>query len=660
MDNINDIQEILPELLDNPDKYAKSIPIDTLVDILKKLSYYYYQTGNELVPDAIYDLLFDILSNRDPTNLYLQQIGSIPVKDKVKLPYPMASLNKVKPTSDTLDTWKSKYSGPYVISDKLDGVSALLYKMNNKNIKLYTRGDALSGQDISYLIPHIISLKVDLTKIPDKTAIRGELIISKNNFKKISQEYKNARNTVAGLVNSKNYSVEIAKLTNFIAYSIIHPNYKQDKQMDKLKEWNFPHVTYKVEQDITVENLSKYLLERREKSTYDIDGLVVVDSSQIYTVTTSNPNYAFAFKMILTDQIATATVLQVEWNVSKDGYLKPTVKIYPVNLVGVVIKNVTAFNARYVVDNKLGPGAIIKIIRSGDVIPHILEVLKPAQTPQMPPDYIKYKWNKTNIDLIVEDVGDSSVGNVIAIKQITNFFNQLGVKYISEGIVTKLVENKYKTIFDILDGDLNKMSQIEGLGIKVLTKVFDNLKNALQTTNMETLMSASNIFGRGLGKRKLKVILEAYPNIMTNKWDTKTLKNKILELYGFDEITASQFVINFPKFKEFFTKFKNTKFIKDNNINLSKFEKPKEKNKEKKENKNQLFTNQKFVFTGFRDKELQKFIEDNGGTVNTSVSKNTTWVIYTDTSGAKYQTAITLGINTITLDEFREKYMKTK
>src|SRR3990172_7165135 len=191
---IGDISKNAKEILIDPYKFANNISIDELVETLKQLSYYYYQTDEPLIPDSTYDLLRDVLEERDPDNEYLKAVGAPIDKNKVELPYPMASLNKIKPTTDALTNWKMNYKGPYVLSDKLDGVSGLLYKKDNK-FKLYTRGDATTGQDITHLIPYLLKDKYKPGKIPNGTAIRGEIVMSKKNFDTIKDKYKNARNT---------------------------------------------------------------------------------------------------------------------------------------------------------------------------------------------------------------------------------------------------------------------------------------------------------------------------------------------------------------------------------------------------------------------------------------------------------------------------------
>jgi NAD-dependent DNA ligase len=642
---LDDLEKILPELLNNPVSYGKKTNIDELVNTLRILAYNYYNTNASLVPDEIFDILKDILKERDPSNKFLTEIGSPISKDKVELPYYMPSLDKIKPTTNAVDKWLKKYEGPYVISDKLDGVSGLLERDDNE-LKLFTRGDGSKGQDISYLIPYVLpNLKID--DLPDGSAIRGELIISKLNFKNIKDDYSNARNTVAGLVNSKKYSVKVAKLTDFIGYAVINPIYRQERQMKRIKKWNIPLVEYKVVDNVNNDMLSDYLIKRRKESNYEIDGIVVIDSNKAYKVKNKNPTYGFAFKAVLSDQVAEANVVDVIWTPSKHGYLKPKIMIEPLELAGVKITYATAHNAKFIKDHVLGPGSVIKLVRSGDVIPYIMEVIKPAASgePKMPK--IPYKWNKTGVDLIVKDI-HGVANDTIRIKQITDFFKVLGVKFISEGIITKLVENGYNTIMKIIQADANKLSEIDGIGNKLVTKIYNNMDESFKIVPLEKLMAASNIFGRGMGSRRIKLVIDAYPDILKKNWTTNTIKSKVKELDGFDNITATQFSNGFYKFVKFYKELE--KIVDISHLkNIKKISKDTDK-----------FKDEKIVFTGFRDKELEKFVEDNGGKVSTTVSSNTTLVVYVQQEGksesSKLKKAKELSIKLMTKDEFIKKY----
>ena len=335
-------KQTINKIIDDPYNFVNSLSVTKIVNILKYLSETYYNTNKSLVSDNVYDIIRDVLREKNPKHKFLQEVGAPISKNKVKLPYHMASLDKIKPDTKLLDLWTKHYKGNYVLSDKLDGVSGLLYKSNNK-LYLYTRGDGAFGQNISHLIQYVINIKVD---IPENTAIRGELIISKTNFNKIKDTMANARNAVAGLVNAKHYSVDIAKITDFVAYSIMYPRYKHDKQMELMKTYKLNVVDYSMVTELTNNMISDKLINRRQHGNYDIDGIVVSDSHKCYELGDSNPKHSFAFKQVLTDQIAEVVVLDVLWAVSKDGYIKPRIKIEPINLNGVTITYATAYNAK--------------------------------------------------------------------------------------------------------------------------------------------------------------------------------------------------------------------------------------------------------------------------------------------------------------------------
>ena len=170
--------------------------------------------------------------------------------------------------------------------------------------------------------------------------------------------------------------------------------------------------------------LGNLLVKRRKESNFEIDGIVVIDSSKPYKNSKKNPKYGFAYKTVLTDQIAEVKVLDVLWDISMDGYLKPRLLVETVRLVGVDINYVTAFNAKFVEDNKLAPGSIIKLVRSGDVIPHILEVIKESPTGKAKMPDIPYKWNKSKVDIIIKNK-KGKYGNDIKIKLFNHFFKTL-------------------------------------------------------------------------------------------------------------------------------------------------------------------------------------------------------------------------------------------
>jgi NAD-dependent DNA ligase (contains BRCT domain type II) len=641
--NSPNIKELIKLIQKDYKKYSNALNVSDLVKVLKKFSNVYYNTCKSLVDDYIYDYLRDLLAEKDPENEYLQEVGA-PVKgtkEKVKLPFEMGSLNKFKPDTSDVARWIKQYKGPYILSDKLDGVSVQFYKNFSGDVFLYSRGDLIHGQNISHLLKYYFNDNL-LNNIPNGTSIRGELIISKKNFEIISLYMKNARNASSGLVNSKTVDPKIANAVTFIAYAILNPRYTQLEQMKLLEKWKLNTVVYKEVNVLTNEILTEYLTERRKKSLFEMDGIVCIDNSTVYEHKGGFPKHAFAFKMLFDDQTAITTVIQVIWTPSKDRYLKPKIEVSPVNLSGTTITYATAHNAKFIVDNNIGPGAQIRIVRSGDVIPKILEVIKQAKTPQMP-DYL-YKWNKTKVDLILKTIDDNAGQQIVTIKIITNFFKRLGVKNFGEGIITKLVENGYNSLTKILKADIEKLSDIDGLGKKIVAKIYGEIDRAFEEMDFVTFMAASNKIGRGLGEKKIRAVLKLYPNLLCEKWEKKMMIDKLLEVRGFSDKLANLFVENFENFLEFYDEISK---IKD----ISRFKELQNSSDEQEK----LFSGKTIVFTGFRDNILQDKIIKNGGTVSTSISGKTWILICNDTadkSSSKFQKAVSAEIKIMTKHEF--------
>jgi DNA ligase (NAD+) len=631
-------------------KNTQNISKTDLVKVLKKLSDVYYNTGETLVDDNIYDKLHDILKERDPKNKFLSTVGApVGTKEKKKLPFPMGSLNKYKPDSDDVEKWAAKYEGDNVVSDKLDGASVEIHKNLKGKFMMYSRGDGEFGTDISHIIGYFFD-EDTIEKYPLDMCVRGEMIITKKDFKKILKIYpnlKNARNTVAGLVNQKNVKKEIAKKTKFITYAILNPRYEQSKQMKIMTKMGFDVVEHVIMKKINNKILEKYLLKRKEESNFDIDGIVVVNDSKVYKHKGGYPSHAFAFKVMFDDQKGISKVVDVLWSPSKDGYIKPRIQMEPLELVGVTVTYATAKNARFLVKHKLGPGAVIEVIRSGDVIPDIIRVLKPATSGEAKmPDY-PYKWNESKADILLKNPGGVE-NRIVVIKLLSWFFKTMEVKYLSDGILTKLVDEGYDTIAKILEADQDDLFEIDGLGETSITKIYKGIDKAFKKADLVTFMNASHKFGRGLGGRKLYEILDVYPNIINEKWKKEKMIDKILEVHGFSNKTATKFAENFDSFKKFYDEISK---IKD----ISRYKKVKKKVNTHK----QIFEKKIIVFTGFRDNLLKEFILKSGGKVSDSVSGNTTILVHSediDESNNKYKKAKSVGTKMMTKSEFIDHY----
>ena len=604
---------------------------------MMKLANILYRNFEPIMTDNEYDILQDYITEKYPSNQEVFKVGAPIEKNKAQLPYEMASMDKIKPDTNALTNWTKKYTGPYVLSCKLDGVSGL-YSTEGKTPKLYTRGDGKVGQDVSYLIPYL-----RLPKTQD-IVIRGEFIIPKSTFDtKYKTIFANPRNMVAGIINQKAVNEAINDV-HFVAYETIKPVLKPSKQMSFLQTQDVETVLNKTTTALTNEILSETLVEWRQNYAYEIDGVIVTDDKN-YSRKSGNPEHAFAFKMVLSDQIAEAKVVDVIWTPSKDGYLKPRVQIEPINLGGVRIEYATGFNGSFINDNKVGVGAIIELIRSGDVIPHIRKVTVQAEEAKMPS--VPYKWNDTHVDVLLEDIeSDETVKE----KVVTGFFKGIGVEGLSSGNIARIIDAGFDNVPKIIKMTITDFLTVDGFKEKMATKLFNGIKQQLESTSIITIMSASNIFGRGFSGKKTELIMEAYPDILISKEPAQEKVTKIASIKGMAKKTAETFVQAIPNFIQFIHETGLTHKLEEVEAQASK--------EEEKDTSNPLF-GKTIVMTGFRDTSIQEALKDVGAKLGSSVSKNTFAVLVKDLAedSGKAQDSKKLGIQLMTPEEFRTKYL---
>ena len=606
-----------------------------------KLANILYRNFQPIMTDNEYDILQDYITDKYPSNQEVFKVGAPVEKNKVQLPYEMGSMDKIKPDTNALTNWTKKYPGPYIISCKLDGVSGL-YSTEEKIPKLYTRGDGKIGQDISHLIPHL--------RLPKSkgVVIRGEFIIPKSIFEaKYKTIFANPRNMVAGIINHKTVN-EAVNDVHFVAYEVIKPVLKPSDQMSFLRIQNVETVLNKTTTTVSNELLSETLIEWRQTYAYEIDGVIVTDDKN-YSRKSGNPEHSFAFKMVLSDQIAEAKVVDVIWTPSKDGYLKPRVQIEPINLGGVRIEYATGFNGAFINDNKVGIGAVIELIRSGDVIPHIRKVTTPAEEAKMPS--IPYKWNDTHVDVLLEDINSDET---VKEKVITGFFRGIGVEGLSSGNIARIIDAGFDSVPKIIRMTVADFLTVDGFKDKTANKLHNGIKEKLETASIISIMSASNIFGRGFSGKKTELIMEAYPDVLISKEPAQEKINKVASIKGMAKKTAEAFVQAIPNFIQFLQETKLTHKI----AQAQEQAQLEQAQAEQKDTSNPLF-GKTIVMTGFRDAVIQQALKDVGAKLGSSVSKNTFLVLVKDLEEdtGKAADAKRLGIKLMTPEEFKAQYL---
>ena len=385
--------------------------------------------------------------------------------------------------------------------------------------------------------------------------------------------------------------------------------------------------------------MSELLVDWRENYEYVIDGIIVAND-EIYKRTEKNPDHAFAFKMVLSDQIAEAKVLNVLWSASKDGFLKPRIQIEPVVLGGAKIEYATAFNAAFVEENKIGIGALIKLVRSGDVIPHIMDVIEPAEKAKMPD--VPYKWNETHVDIILENIEDDAE---VKEKNIIGFFKGLEVEGLAQGNVRKIIRAGYESVPQIIAMTEEDFLKVDGFKKKMANKIYTSIHDKIKNASLTKLMAVSNLFGRGFGEKRIEPILENYPQILKSNETSEEKIAKIKTIKGMQQKTAERFVNNIPKFVDFIEKAKLSSKLSD--LPSS-----------NKKDVNHPLYEKNIVITGFRNKELSDFLKKNGAKETSSVNKNTFVVIVKnkDDVTGKIDAAKEKNIPILTLEEFKAQF----
>ena len=616
------------------------------VTLIKNANDAYYN-DNALMTDNEFDIIKEYFEKKYPNNLVLKNIGAPITKNKVTLPYNMPSMDKIKPDTDALEKWMKKYTGNYVLSCKLDGVSGM-YTTENNMQKLYTRGDGTVGQDVT----HLLSV-LNLPKIKD-IVVRGEFIMSKTKFEeKYKSKFANSRNLVAGIINSKTIDNK-ANDMDFVAYEVIKPVLRPIEQMKVLETYGFNTVRNLQFATLTNDLLSQLLVDLRNNYEYEIDGIIVSDNKK-YARTTRNPEHSFAFKMVISDQVAEAKVVDVIWNASKSGYLKPRIRIEPINIGGVKIEYATGFNGKFIESNKIGIGAVVQIIRSGDVIPYIKSVTTEAETAKMPDEL--YHWNETRVDIILDNIDDNT--SVIE-KNITSFFVGIKVDGLSTGNVKRLMNAGYDSIIKIIHMKKEDYEGIEGFQTKMITKIYNGIQERLRESSLVEIVAASNILGRGIGKRKLEPIFEEYPNLFTLLISNEDLKLLLLSVNGIGEENANSIVKNMQKMKKFLVEanllYKLCKYTKKEKQESARQESAK---KESIKNKDHILTGKTIVMTKVRDKKIISALEEFGGKLENNITKKTFALITKslDDISSKTKKAQELGIPIMTPEEFIQKYL---
>ena len=629
-----------------------------VLKVIKQLDKSYHEEGYNIVDDDTYDAIvlnYEILIKNeagDKKTPITTTGHKVPKGSAVKLPHWMGSMKKMKPDdTKTLSNWLKKYTGPYVISDKLDGVSALLTG-GVSTYKLFTRGDGEAGRDISHLIPH---LKIPPPSSSINRVVRGEIIITKCDFDILVENKhilgtSNPRNTVAGITNAKKPNDTVLGYIKFVAYELLEPRaINVQQQFDIIQKLGFI-TAFNVTHDSLDDNLllTNILKSRKRDSPFEVDGIIVADASTDHGINKSgNPEHSFAFKLPTSE--ANVNVTDVVWKISKDRLAKPTVHFDTVTLSGVNIQKATGHNAKYIIDNGIGPGAEIVITRSGEVIPFIKRVVSSAQ-PKLP--QYKYSWTPSKVDIIVSDKDDVAADE-IALKSFQHTIEKLEIDGLKKANIEKLFKAGIVSIGKLFDLDVKTLTamNVPGFASTKITSTIQSIANVKSQLTCIQLMVASNAFGKGMGERILTPIYKAIPTFMTTTKPDDILMNTLQSIDGIGKETSHNFIKNIDNFKIFIKDNKLKKYCSPpdapghDSIKVTSSDAPVPI---------KSFQGFKFVFSGPKDKEFIQYIEANGGEFSSQLSKSVNYLIMKniDTVTGKQTKATQYGVLIMTPEQF--------
>jgi NAD-dependent DNA ligase len=669
-----------PDMIDEDTivDYANKLDKVNFANLLKFLDDYYHN-DESLVSDETYDELIDMYEAKyGPYTI----VGAEPTGEKVQLPHYLGSLRKIKKDNE-LTTWLEAYPGPYIVEDKIDGLTLLLVStttMGRRVTSLYTRGGGYRGLDVSHLLqymrlPHI---NVDI-------AVRGEVVLTKEAFARVGAGFKNARNLVSGIVNAKKqFNPTIARELSFYAYRIMNKAMTAEDDIKELQTMGFSVPNPVAAQTLSKDILENYFKQRKEQAPYEMDGLVIYQNKVGEYPTGEAPRHVVAFKT--GTETGVTTVTNVVWRASKDRLLKPVVHYETINLSGADLQKASGYNARFIVNNNIGPGAKILITRSGDVIPKILSVITPAPGgPDIPNPAVhgKYSWNENEVEFVTTEENPEVIAG-----RIKHFLDTLGVKNAGRKRVEAMVAAGIKGIYTLLRVSPQQLSGIPGIGPTLSNQIYTDMHERITNVSLARIMDASGIFPH-IGERRFEAILEVHPNLLDfADLDEEEIANYIRGVKGFNTL-ADEIAGNLPDFVEWLkqnpmitieqpaaptitpailplgklTITPGPLTITPTPIQLqigqpTMITQPTQVIQPTGGNKLAGIT---VVFSGFRDRDLEDLIRKNGGKVTGSVSRNTTFLIMKDmrpeNMKGKAQEAQEKGVPLITKDDFIKRYL---
>ena len=638
-----------------------------LIEVLNNASKAYYALDTEIMSNATYDALYDelllleketgiVLAGSPTVSVGYEAVDGLPKETHES---PMLSLDKTK-DREALRDWLNGHEA--LLSWKLDGLTIVLTYDNGTLVKAVTRGNGEVGEVVTnnaktfINLPHVIAYK-------GKLVIRGEAVISYDDFEKINSEipeegakYKNPRNLCSGSVRQLNNEITAKRRVRFVAFNFVSSDENSDasfnlrsEQFEFLKSQGFEVVEYYKVDETNILDRIQYFADTIENNSIPSDGLVLTYDDIQYGKslgrTAKFPRDAIAFKWA--DETANTHLIDIEWSPSRTGLINPVAIFEPVELEGTTVSRASVHNVSIVKSLNLGIGDEISVYKANMIIPQIKDNYTKSGKIEIPCNCpacggsTKIK-NDNGIETLY-CVNDNCPAK--AIKKFTLFVSRDAMKIdgMSEATLEKFLGVGYvKTFADIyrLSNYKDEICNMEGFGDKSYEKMITSIEKSKDVL-LPNLIYALGILNVGLSNAK--IICKAF-DYNVDKLMAASVE-ELAEIDSIGEVIARSFTDYFLDEK------KREEFI--DLLNVINVQIP------EKSETNANVEGKTFVITGSLNSyenrnALKDLIESLGGKVAGSVSAKTDYLINNDvtSNSSKNKKAKELGVSIISEEDF--------
>jgi len=650
--------------------------VEKLRELIRKYDYYYYVLNNPLVSDAEYDELKrrlielerkypELITPDSPT----QRVGAPPRKEfpNVQHSIPMLSLEDARNEEEIREIYERiiKLVGrnvEFCIEPKFDGTSLELIYENGVLVRAVTRGDGYVGEDVT---PNARTIRtVPLRLFEDVSIeIRGEVVISKENFRKLNEElinkgekpFANPRNAAAGSLMQLDSRITAQRPLDFIVWGFGKSEIKFAKQSEFLKKAE--ELGFKVPKPKVVKTLEEIIEtyreweKERDRYIYELDGMVVkvneIEFWEKLGYTARAPRWAFAVKFKPREK--TTKILGVVWQVGRTGIITPVAELQPVEIGGAIVSRATLHNIDIL--KKLGVkiGDTVVVSRAGDVIPQIIKPIEELRTGQEREIEIPNKCPVCGGEVATEGpflkcLNLSCPAKLSAsIKHLARReafdIEGLGEKT-SKLLVERGLVRDIADVFNLRKEDLKRLPGFSDVSAEQLVLAIERAKKI----RLDRFIHALGI--PGVGEATARLLAEKFKTLSALM---NVSKFELMRIRGIGPETADAIV-------KFFSDERNRNSIKkmlEYGVEVYWGE----------EKKGPL-SGKVFVFTGELDccprSKAKEMVEELGGQTADTVSKRVHYLVVGKDPGSKLQKAQKLGIRIISEEEFLKMLEEAK